>query len=58
MDYGTPFDETEALLAAQSGNTIDLQQIVSRMLPGELAELRRACRLLESEIVAREAGRR
>ncbi|MEV0382358.1 hypothetical protein [Nonomuraea sp. NPDC050643] len=50
MSYGTKFAETEALLAAQMGDKETLRELVEEMLPGERADLHRACGLLADEI--------
>ncbi len=41
--YGTPFLESEALLAAQSGDLVDARKIVEKMLGPERDELELAC---------------
>lgn len=41
MNYGTPFTETEALLAAGEGTAAELDGILADMLPGELQKLER-----------------
>ena len=55
MSYGTPFVETEALLAAQDGNTDRLHQLLGDMLPSERTDLQRTCVRLAEQIDAHDA---
>ena len=50
--YGTPFVESEAILAAQQYDNDTLFRLVEDMLPNERASLRGACRRLMGAIDA------
>lgn len=56
QNYGTPFAETEAILAAQLQDTETIAEILSGMLPVEWENLADACELLISLINEMEDG--
>lgn len=59
--YGTNFQETEAILAAQEGDTKYLSEVLAGMLPGERARLGEAADLLSDMVddpLVREAAER
>lgn len=47
----TPFVEANAILAAQEEDYEQVREIIAALLPGELRQLRAACRSLDNEIV-------
>lgn len=55
--YGTNFQESEALLALTVEDEEYAREVLSQMLPGELAELKQAAeqlaRMCETEYVSR-----
>lgn len=44
--YGTPYVESEAILAAQEADLAEVQRLVKDMLPGERRALFAACERL------------
>lgn len=50
MNYGTPYVETEAILAAQERDDDTLRDLFAGMLPGEKRRLVAACEYLAGEI--------
>lgn len=46
--YGTPFTESEALLAVTAEDAAEAQRIINEMLPNERRALMRACDMLSS----------
>ncbi len=54
--YGTAYVESEAILAASKGDVDQVDQLLDRMLPGELAHLERAAELLTARIETPRRG--
>lgn len=50
--YGTDYLETEAILAAQDGNIVELKRILEKMSPDERRRLARASDTLSAHISA------
>lgn len=48
--YDTPFQESEALLAMQSGDVDHVDTILGDMMNGELRDLRDACNALAESV--------
>jgi len=47
--YGTTFVESEAILASQADDAVEVERLLGSMLPGERRELSSACyRLLDA----------
>lgn len=48
--YGTPFVESEAILAAQENDLAEVDRLVAGMLPNELRALYEACEAVQVSI--------